>query len=327
VQTRPPVRVGGPYGNDAGYAASTVAYPASMPSIVRHVTAADGTDLLVRHWPIDEAEAGGAWAGPTWGSVLLVHGLGEHSGRYEHVGDQLTGTGLEVAAYDHRGMGGSGGRRGDVEHWSQYHDDLAERLAVVRVGAGRQPVVLYGHSLGGLIVAGYLLSDRSPPDLAVLTSPALDSSLPGWKKRLAPVLARVAPTIAIKNDIDGSTLSRDPTVAARTVDDPSCVKVSTGRFGAEALIEQARVRRECTNGFGRPVLVLHGEDDGLVPVAASAVLASAPQVERRTYPGLRHELHNEPEGSAIIDEVIAWLRERATIAAQPNIASGERISR
>ena len=62
-------------------------------------------------------------------SVLLVHGLGEHSGRYEHVGDQLTGAGLEVAAYDHRGMGGSGGRRGDVERWSQYHDDLGERLA------------------------------------------------------------------------------------------------------------------------------------------------------------------------------------------------------
>ena len=97
-----------------------------MPSFVSHVPAADGTDLLVRHWPSDEAEAGGAWAGSAWGSVLLVHGLGEHSGRYEHVGDQLAGAGLDVAAYDHRGMGGSGGRRGDVERWSQFHDDLAE---------------------------------------------------------------------------------------------------------------------------------------------------------------------------------------------------------
>jgi alpha-beta hydrolase superfamily lysophospholipase len=298
-----------------------------MPSIVRHVPAADGTDLLVRHWPIDEAEAGGAWAGPTWGSVLLVHGLGEHSGRYEDVGDHLTGTGLDVAAYDHRGMGGSGGRRGDVERWSQYHDDLGERLAAVRAGAGGRPVVLHGHSLGGLICAGYLLSDRPKPDLAVLTSPALDSALPGWKKWMAPVVARVAPTFEIKNAIDGSTLSRDPSVAARTVDDPLCVKVSTARFGAEALAEQARVRRESAKGFGRPTLVLHGEDDGLVPVSASAVLDGAPGVERRTYPGLRHELHNEPEGPAIIDEVIAWIRERATIGAQPNIASGERESR
>src|SRR6478736_7524982 len=168
-----------------------------MPSIVSHVAAADGTDLLVRHWPADEAEAGGAWAGAPWGSVLLVHGLGEHSGRYEHVGDQLTAAGLEVWAYDHRGMGGSGGRRGDVERWSLYHDDLAERLAEVRALAVGRPTVVYGHSLGGLIAAGYLLTPRPKPDIAVLSSPALDSALPGWKKAIARPLARIAPTATI----------------------------------------------------------------------------------------------------------------------------------
>lgn len=282
-----------------------------MPSTVSHVRAADGTDLLVRHWPADEAEAGGAWAGPPWGSVLLVHGLGEHSGRYEHVGDQLTGAGLEVTAYDHRGMGGSGGRRGDVERWSQYHDDLEARLADVRAGAKGRPTILYAHSLGGLIAAGYLVDDRPKPDLAILSSPALDSSLPGWKKRLAPMLARVGPRVTIANGIDGTTLSRDPSVAARTVDDPLCVKVSTARFGALALTEQARVRAAAPSGFGIPTLVLHGEADGLVPTDASAILADAPHVERRTYPDLRHELHNEPEGPAILDEVVAWLREHA----------------
>ncbi len=302
-----------------------------MPSTVGHVTTRDGTDLLVRHWPADEVEAGGAWAGPPWASVLLVHGLGEHSGRYEHVGDQMTGAGLDVSAYDHRGMGGSGGRRGDIERWSGYHDDLGERLADVRAAADARPVVLYGHSLGGLIAAGYLLSDRPKPDLAVLTSPALDSALSGWKKRLAGPLARVAPTFAIANGIDGATLSRDPSVAARTVDDPFCVKTSTARFGAEALEEQARVRAAAPRGFGITTLVLHGEDDRLVPATASEVLASAPGVERQTYPGLRHELHNEPEGEAIIDEIIAWIRshasERATLSPQPNTASGERLAR
>jgi alpha-beta hydrolase superfamily lysophospholipase len=281
-----------------------------MPSIARHVAAADGTDLLVRHWPADEAEAGGAWAGPPWAHVLLVHGLGEHSGRYEHVGDQLTGAGLDVTAYDHRGMGGSGGRRGDVDRWSQYHDDLAEQLLLVRAAAGGKPVVLYAHSLGGLIAAGYLLTGRPKPDLAVLTSPALDSTLPGWKKRVALVAAKVRPTAALANDIDGETLSRDPSVAARTVDDPFCVKVSTVRFGAEALAEQARVNRLGPSGFGIPTLVLHGLDDGLVPATASEILAMAPLVERRTYPGLRHELHNEPEGPEVIDAIVAWLRQQ-----------------
>ena len=281
-----------------------------MPSIVSHATTADGTDLLVRHWPADEAEAGGAWAGAPWASVLLVHGLGEHSGRYEHVGDQLTAAGLDVAAYDHRGMGGSGGRRGDVERWSQYHDDLAERLAEVRVTAAGRPVVVYAHSLGGLIAAGYLLTDRPKPDLAILSSPALDATLPGWKKRLAPVLARVTPTAHIANGFKGETISRDPSVAARTVDDPLCVKYSTARFAAAALTEQERVRHECGRGFGIPTLVQHGEDDGLVPPSASEIFVGLPLVERRTFPGLRHELHNEPEGATVVDGVIAWLRER-----------------
>ena len=108
-----------------------------MPSIVSHATAADGTDLLVRHWPPDEVEAGGAWAGEPWASLLLVHGLSEQSGRYEHVGDQFAAAGLDAWAYDQRGNGGSGGRRGDVERWSQFHDDLAERLAAVRGQRGR----------------------------------------------------------------------------------------------------------------------------------------------------------------------------------------------
>jgi alpha-beta hydrolase superfamily lysophospholipase len=285
-----------------------------MPSIVSHATTADGTDLLVRHWVPKAAAAGGAWARAPWAFVLLVHGLGEHSGRYEHVGDQFAAAGLEVFGYDHRGNGGSGGRRGHLERWSQLHDDLAERLRAVRLAAGDRPVVLYGHSMGGLIVLGYLLSARPVPDLVVLTAPALESTLAGWKKVTVPVLGRIVPTLSVANGIDGRTLSRDPAVAAKVAKDPACARSSTTRFAAEGLAEQARVRRELRRGYRGltlPTLVLHGLDDGLVPPSASEVLAELPNVERRTYPGLRHELHNEPEGPAILDEVIAWLRQRA----------------
>jgi acylglycerol lipase len=295
-----------------------------------HVSASDGTDLLVRHWVAEGAAAGGAWSGRPWASVLLVHGLGEHSGRYEHVGDQLAAAGLDVHAYDRRGDGGSGGRRGHVDRWSQQHDDLGERLRAVRGSAVDRPVVLYGHSLGGLIVLGYLLTDRPKPDVAIVSAPALDSTLPSWKKALAPILGRLAPTLAIPNGFDGSTLSRDPEVAARLARDPLAAKASTARFGAEALAEQARVLRERA-GLTLPILVLHGLADGLVPASASESLASLPSVERRTYTGLRHELHNEPEGPAVVDEMIGWLRdtlaERATIGTQSNIASGERLAR
>jgi alpha-beta hydrolase superfamily lysophospholipase len=283
-----------------------------MPSILSHSRAADGTSILVRDWASDSRP------GWPWASVLLVHGLGEHSGRYEHVGDQMAAAGLDVHAYDHRGNGGSGGRRGHVDRWEQYHDDLAERLVSVRGQSGERPVVLYGHSMGGLVVLGYLLTDRPRPDLVVLSSPALDSTLAEWKKTLAPTLARIVPTLAVPNGIDGRTLSRDPAVADKVAADPLATTASTTRFGAEALTEQARVRRDYA-GLTLPTLVLHGLDDGLVPAQASEILGSLPNVERRTYPGLRHELHNEPEGPAIVGEIIDWIRAktggRATIPA------------
>jgi acylglycerol lipase len=279
-----------------------------MPSAVSHVLAADGTDILVRRW------TGEASAGQPWASVLVVHGLGEHSGRYEHVGEQMAAAGLDVHAYDLRGNGGSGGRRGHVDRWEQYHDDLAERVRAVRAVGETRPVVLYGHSMGALIVLGYLLSERPKPDLAVLSSPGLDSTLASWKKAIAPAISRVAPTLAIPNGVDGSTLSRDPAVAAKVAADPLAAKASTTRFAAEALTEQARVRRDYA-GLTLPTLVLHGLDDGLVPAEASEILGSLPNVERRTYPGLRHELHNEPEGPAIVGEIIDWIRARTAVRA------------
>ncbi len=304
-----------------------VAYAAVMPSVTGRVPAADGTELLTRHWSSAGTASDGVWVGPPWGSVLLLHGLGEHSGRYEHVGDQLADAGLDVHAYDQRGNGGSGGRRGHVERWTQLLDDLAERLAAVRGGAGEGPLVLYAHSMGALVAAGYLLDGRPQPDLAVLSSPGLDSTLPGWKKGLARLLGGVAPTLALRNGLDGATLSRDPSVAEKVRADPAAAKVTTARFGAEALAEQARIRREAPGGFRIPVLVLHGLDDGLVPASASELLVSVPGVERRTYPGLRHELHNEPEGPEIVAEILAWIRERGTLGPQPNTASGERLER
>ncbi len=267
-----------------------------MTSVVDHAPAADGTDLLVRHWAAADA----------WATVVLLHGLGEHSGRYEHVGDQMARAGLDVHAYDQRGNGGSGGPRGHITSWSQLQDDLAERLQVARAATKRGPLVLYGHSLGGLLALGYLLTDRPKPDLAVLSAPGLDSTLPGWKKALAPLIGKVSPTLRIPNGVDGRTLSRDPSVAAKLAADPDAVDSSSARFGAEAFVEQARVRRDL-GALSIPTLVLHGADDALVPPAASEILATLPDVERRTYPGLRHELHNEPEGAAVIDEIIAWI--------------------
>jgi len=287
-----------------------------MTSLIGSAVTADGTELRTRHWPAADA----------WASVLIVHGLGEQSGRYEHVGEHFAAAGIDAFAYDHRGNGGSGGARGDIDRWSRYHDDLEERLDAVRAVSGDRPVVLYAHSMGGLVAAGYLLSARPRPDMTVLTAPGLDSTLAAWKQRLAPIVARIAPTLSMPNGVPSQTLSRDPDVGRRAKADPLNGRTSTARFAAEALLEQARVRA-VARSIGGPTLVLHGEGDKLVPPACTAVFEGAPGVERRTYPGLRHELHNEPEGLAILDDVVAWIRQRATLVAQPNTASGERLVR
>jgi alpha-beta hydrolase superfamily lysophospholipase len=270
-----------------------------MACVERVVPAADGTPIATRTWP----------AASPWAHVLLVHGLGEHCGRYVHVAERLAAAGVTAHAYDSRGFGQSGGRRGHVDRWGLLHDDLAARLAAVRAGAAA-PVAIYAHSLGGLLAAGYCLADRPRPDLVVLSAPALDSTLPGWKKRLAALLGRILPTLPIPNAFPGEALSRDPSVAARAEADRLCVMTTTARLGLEAMREQARVRKAAGRGLGVPTLVLHGEDDRLVPPAASLPFLAAPDTERRTYPGLRHELHNEPEGLAVVDDVLAWLRFR-----------------
>ncbi len=272
---------------------------ADEPSWTGRLAARDGTGLLTRHWPVTSDR---------WASIVLVHGLAEHSGRYEQVGRWLADAGLAVHAYDQRGFGGSAGRRAYVERWSDHHDDLEDILGAVRRGAPDRPVALFGHSLGGLIALGYVLSGRPRPvpDALVLSAPALDSTIPGWKRVVARVLGSVAPTMTIRNDFDGTLLSRDPSVGATYAADPLNQHVTTTRFGAAALAEQARVRA-ALDRLSVPTLVYHGEADRLVLTEASAPLGRLLNVTRRTLPDLRHESHNEPEGPAVVADVVAWL--------------------
>ncbi len=237
-------------------------------------------------------------------ALLLVHGIGEHSGRYEQVGMALSDAGIDVLAYDQRGFGQSGGRRAFVTTFDDYVDDLIEMLEARRsLGV---PVVVLGHSLGGLIVARALSSGRVHPDLAVLSAPALAAEIPGWQRVLAPVLGRGLPKLFVPAKLDGELLSRDPEVQRRYVDDPLVIAGATAGLGQEIL----RTMEETSAAIDRisvPTYVLHGEADRLVPLRASDGLAALPNVERRVWKGLRHECFNEPEHKAVIAEMIEWI--------------------
>ena len=274
-----------------------------MGALVEHVAARDGTPLVARHWPVETGEP--------WASLLLVHGLAEHSGRYEHVGAQLAGAGIETFSFDLRGFGASGGQRASVDRWSQLHDDVEERLAAVRAMAPARPLVLYGHSLGGLIALGYVLDGRAKPDLLVLSAPAIAANVPLWQRALIGSLVRVAPGMLLDNRLDGNDLCCNPLVGIEYKRDPLNQHKSTVRFARAAFAEQRRVAR-ALDRLSIQTYVIHGGDDRVVPTVASEPLEGRPGVTRRVYPGLRHELHNESDGPRIEAEVIGWIRERVS---------------
>jgi acylglycerol lipase len=271
--------------------------PDAPPSTTEHVSATDGTPLLVRTWPATDP----------WAAMLLVHGVAEHSGRYERTGGLFAQAGIAVTSFDLRGNGGSGGRRADVERWSDFGADIEQLLGRVRAATDGRPVVLLGHSMGGLLCTEYALSERPKPDLLVLSAPALDDGLPRWQHAIAPVVARIVPTLALKHAWGPEALSRDPEVGRLASQDPGCSQRSTVRLGASSFAAQARARSGLP-ALRIPTLVFHGGADPLVPPAASEPFEGLPGVTRRVYPGLRHETLNEPEGPAICADIVAWIR-------------------
>jgi len=262
----------------------------------------DGETQLVRRWAVTNPRA----------ALLLVHGIGEHSGRYVHVGEFLASAGIDVVAYDNRGFGQSGGRRAHIDDFETFLDDIEDHLAQRReLGV---PSVLRGHSLGGLMATTYLVSNRPQPDLAVLSSPALAAEVPLWQRVAAPVLGRVVPSLFIKGTQMSGLLSRDEDVEKAYHEDPLVILGATAGLG-KAIFETMEQTSGRIDQIRIPTYVLHGEDDTLVPQTASLPLRDVPTVTYRSWPGLRHECMNEPERFEVLGEILDWLEEQLAVFA------------
>ena len=268
----------------------SVAHPEPTP---------DGGAQLIRDWdPLGTVKA----------DIVLVHGLGEHSGRYARTGSLLAEAAYKVRGFDLLGFGASSGERADVARWSLFLDQVEGNLRSART-EGR-PLILMGHSLGGLIALDYALAERPRPDLLVLSSPALGGGK-GWQRSLAPILARLFPTTLVPSRITGDQLSRDPKVGEAYFADPLVLTKASTRLGASIFSTQDRLLA-ALDALDIPTLVIHGGQDNLVPTDTSEALTRVTGLTRRVFPELRHETMNEPEGPEVVAEIIDWIASKTS---------------
>lgn len=267
---------------------------------------AGGLELYLQMWTPN---------GALRGVVAIVHGLGEHSGRYATLVSSLTENGFAVATFDNRGHGKSPGLRGHVDNWAEYREDVHEFLRYTSAHFLRLPLFLYGHSLGALIVTDYVLFyPHALSGLIVSGHPLIPT---GAAKPhlilLAKILSRVRPKFVIPLGLDPSALSREPAVVEAYRTDPLVQTRVTARWGTEALAAVDRVRARARE-IRMPILIVHGGADAINSSDGAKELldlVSSRDKTLRVYPGGRHEPHNDLDKENAVRDIVEWISARS----------------
>lgn len=275
----------------------------------RMISATDGMRLAQRRWEP---------ANPSRGTVLIVHGLGEHCGRYEQVAAFLTARGWRVAAYDLRGHGRSEGRRGAVRHADDHLNDLAVMIDQVRAeqaatrAGERKPLLLLGHSMGGAFAAQCVVRALRPINGLILSSPALDPGLTSSQRMQLAIGSALVPWLALSNQLDVNALSHDAAVVDAYQRDPLVHDRVTPRL-ARAIVDAGREVIDAAPQWHVPTLLLWAGADRNVSPAGSARFAArapSPLVTATVFPTLYHEIFNEPEAPEVLATLAQWLDAR-----------------
>lgn len=244
--------------------------------------------------------------------IVIAHGYAEHGGRYGNLVERLVPAGYAIYALDHRGHGRSGGKRALVDRMDRVIEDFHRFVGEVRGRHGGRKVKLLGHSMGGNVAFGYAL--RWPEDLSglILSGPLIGGKVPAAQKLAMRLLSAIAPgmgTVALPPE----AVSRDPAVVAAYQADPL---VTVGKVPARTAHELFAPLPGYLRDAPRmrvPVLIQHGEADALVPLAGVRPTFEAIGAADKTvitYPGLFHEIYNEPERDMVIGDLLGWLEAR-----------------
>ncbi len=242
--------------------------------------------------------------------VVLVHGHGEHIGRYDHVGQAFTRAGYTLTAFDLRGHGRSGGPRGHTPNYEALMDDITDFLALVTARFPMLPVFLYGHSTGGNLVLNFAL--RRKPDVVgvIATDPWLKLAfdIPAFRLILARVMDKIAPGFTQNSGLETAAISRDPEVVKAYITDPLVHEKITARFFV-SIYEAGLWAIEHAPEFPVPLLIMQGTGDRLTSSQANREFAErAGKIATwRAWEGWYHELHNEPEKAKVLKVMIDWM--------------------
>ncbi len=261
---------------------------------------AGGLPLFYRFWQREE---------PSCAVLVRVQGVGGHSGMYQPFVEAVVAHGYAVYGLDLRGHGRSAGRRGHIDRWSEYREDLRRFLVLVVAADPGRPMFLMGFSGGGLLVLDYALDHPVGLSGVVALSPALDVGIPASKRWLARLLSRLWPTYAADTSLDRTNVSRDTEAARRLLADPLAFHAATARYATEVFAAQHRVQARAA-GLAVPLLILHGTADRQAPPAASRrFFDQVPIADKvyRLYPGAYHALDWETNREEVFADCIAWL--------------------
>ena len=269
-------------------------------------TATDGDNLALQDWPLPEGA-------PLRGVVIIVHGLGEHAGRYDPVARRLNRSGFAVRGYDHYGHGESGGVRGALSKDSRLVDDLADVIDSTRLRMEEgTPLIVLGHSMGGLVAACLVARGQVRVDGLVLSSPALDLGLSRFQKLLVSALPRIAPNFTVGNGLDPDYICRDPDVVAAYRTDPRVHGRISARL-ASFLARSGPTVIAQAGDWSVPTLLMYAGADRLVnPAGSRAFARAAPAsvVTSHCFGDCFHEIFNEPDNEPVFEMLTQWLDER-----------------
>ncbi len=262
-----------------------------------------GTEIFFQKWTCKKPRA----------ILVIIHGVGEHSGRYGNIIDELKKSGISIYSFDQRGHGHSGGKRGHIMSISDYTDDIGIFIKIIRGEHEKLPLVLLGHSMGGLIALKYALEDQENIKGLILSSPFLRIAVkvPGWKTSLGRLLSGILPGLSMPSGLDPNDISSDREVVKNYVDDPLVHSLVSARW----FTETTAAREECIGRGGElkiPALITHGKADKIVDYRGTEEFYSKCDPKNCTlhlFEGLRHEPMNEiePERKKVLKIISGWI--------------------